>query len=189
MDFLKELQNYRDREIEVFRKLNLEDVNTVMNVLEEARLAGKRIFTCGNGGSAATASHYAGDFNKGVSEKLEVKYDFECLNDNIPTMMAVANDFSYEEIFRYPLRNKMKPGDILIGISGSGNSKNVVNAFECAKELGGKTVAIVGYTGGKMKEMADYFIHVDVNDMQISEDLHMVLDHMMMWVLSNQNCR
>ncbi len=185
MDFLNQLKKYRDLEIEVFSKLNLEDVNTVLNVLEEARLSGKRVFTCGNGGSASTASHYAGDFNKGVSEKLDVKYDFECLSDNIPTMMAVANDFSYEEIFRYPLRNKMKAGDILIGISGSGNSRNVVNAFEYAKEIGGKTIAIVGYGGGKLKEMADYCIHVEIDDMQISEDLHLVLDHMMMWVLTH----
>ena len=183
MNFIKELQAYRDREIEVFQRLNLNDVNMVMNVLEEARLSGKHVFTCGNGGSAATASHFCCDFNKGVSETLEKKYNFECLSDNVATMMAVANDTSYDEVFRFPLKNKMQQGDILLGISGSGNSKNVINAFECAKELGGKTIAIVGYSGGKMKEMADYCIHVDVNDMQISEDLHMVLDHMMMWVL------
>ena len=185
MDYLQELQKYRDWEIEVYQKLKIEDVNTVMNVLEEARLANKHIYICGNGGSAATASHYAGDFNKGVSEKLDVKYNFECLSDNIPTMMAVANDISYDEVFRYPLKNKMKQGDILIGISGSGNSKNVVNAFEYAKSIGGTVIAIVGYNGGKMKELADYSIHVDINDMQISEDLHMILDHMMMWVLKN----
>ena len=185
MDYLNELIEYRAREIKVYQNLNLEDVNTVMNILEKARKAGRRIFTCGNGGSAATASHYAGDFNKGVSEHLEQKYSFECLSDNIPTMMAVANDYSYDEVFRFPLRNKMKAGDILIGISGSGNSRNVLNAFEYAKEAGGVTIAIVGYDGGRMKDMADYSIHVDIDDMQISEDLHMVLDHMMMYVLSH----
>lgn len=75
----------------------------------------------------------------------------------------------------------------MIGISGSGNSANVVNAMEYAKSHGGKTIAIVGYSGGKMKEMADYSIHVEIDDMQIAEDLHMVLDHMMMWVLSYGN--
>ena len=202
-DFLKELESYRAREIEVFQKLNLENVNTIMNVLEEARESGKHIFICGNGGSAATASHYAGDFNKGVNVGLlrlcghssdgtpnadKTKgiplYNFECLSDNIPTMMAVSNDESYAECFRFPLSVKMKEGDLLIGISGSGNSTNVVNAMEYAKENGGITIAIVGYSGGKMKEMADYSIHVDVNDMQIAEDLHMVIDHMMMKVLS-----
>lgn len=185
MNYMGGLQFYRDHEIEVYRRLNLEDVNTAMNVLEEARLSGKHIFICGNGGSAATASHYAADFNKSVSGNQKIKYNFECLSDNIPTMMAVANDISYDEIFRFPLRNKMSTGDILIGISGSGNSKNVVNAFEFAKQIGGITIAIVGYDGGEMKGMADYCIHVEVNDMQISEDLHMILDHMMVWVLNH----
>ena len=203
-DFLKDLQGYRDREVEVFQRLNLEDVNKIMNVLEDARIEGRHIFICGNGGSAATASHYAGDFNKGVNmgllnldghssdgtpnaEKMTgiPLYNFECLSDNVPTMMAVSNDEAYAEVFRFPLSVKMKEGDIVIGISGSGNSANVVNAFDYANNHGGKTIAIVGYRGGKMKEMADYSIHVDIDDMQIAEDLHMVLDHMMMWVLSH----
>lgn len=187
-DYTKELQEYREREIKVYKRLNLEDVNTVLNILEEARRTNKRIFICGNGGSAATASHYAVDFNKGVSEKLDMKYNFECLSDNIPTMMAVANDISYDEVFRFPLRNKMRPGDILIGISGSGNSTNVVHAFDFAKEVGGTVIAIVGYDGGRMKDISDYCIHIDINDMQISEDLHMILDHMMMWVLTHRAC-
>lgn len=185
MNYINELNAYREREIAVLNNLDLNSVNKVMNILEEARLQGKRIFICGNGGSAATASHYCCDFNKGVSEKQNEKYNFECLNDNIPTLMAVANDIGYEEVFRFPLKNKMKEGDVLIGISGSGNSKNVVNAIEYAKSIGGITIAIVGYTGGKMKEMADYNIHVNINDMQISEDVHMILDHMMMYVLSH----
>ena len=202
MDFLKELQEYREREIEVYKSMDLESVNKVMQVLEDARLSGRRIFICGNGGSAATASHYAGDFNKGVNMRIvglggyikdgipnadKMKgiplYNFECLSDNVPTMMAVSNDESYAECFRFPLSVKMKEGDIVIGISGSGNSSNVVNAMLYAKEHGGKTIAIVGYSGGKMKQIADYSIHVDINDMQIAEDLHMVLDHMMMWAL------
>lgn len=185
MDYINELNAYREREIAVLNSLDLNSVNQVMNVLEDARLHGKRIFICGNGGSAATASHYCCDFNKGVSENQNDKYNFECLNDNIPTLMAVANDIGYEEVFRFPLKNKMKSGDILIGISGSGNSKNVVNAMEYAKSIGGTTIAIVGYSGGKMKEMADYNIHVNINDMQIYEDIHMMLDHMMMYVLNH----
>ena len=202
MDYMKELQTYRDQEIEAYKKLDLESVNNVMNVLEEARLNGKHIFICGNGGSAAMASHYAGDFNKGVNmgllgldghstdgipnaEKMEriPLYNFECLSDNVPTMMAVSNDESYAECFRFPLSVKMEEGDVLIGISGSGNSANVVNAMDYAQKHGG--ITIVGYSGGKMKEIADYSIHADINDMQISEDLHMILDHMMMWVLSH----
>lgn len=185
MDYIKDLRSYRDREIQALQNLNLEEVNTVMNVLEDARINGKHIFICSNGGSAATASHFCCDFNKGISESQDKKYNFECLSDNVPTMMAIANDVSYEEVFRIPLRNKMKAGDIIIGISGSGNSKNVVNAIEYAKEIGGTVIAIVGYDGGKMKKIADYSIHIDVNDMQISEDLHIIIDHMMMRVLSH----
>ena len=206
MNYLEELENYRNREIDVLKNLNLDEVNSVMNVLDNARHNGNRIFICGNGGSAATASHYACDFNKGVNmgivgidghsknEKSIAEllhnsntplFDFECLSDNQATLLAVANDESYDEVFRFPLSVKMKKGDVVIGISGSGNSKNVVNALSFAKEMGGTTIAIVGYDGGKMKKMADYSIHVNINDMQIAEDIHMVLDHMMMWVFSH----
>ena len=100
-------------------------------------------------------------------------------------MTAIANDISYEEIFRFQLKNEMSPKDIFIGISGSGNSKNVINAMEYAKEIGGVTIAVVGYNGGKMKDIADYNIHVNIDNMQISEDVHIILNHMMMYVLSN----
>lgn len=183
MDFISKLQMYREREIAALNSIDLSSVNTVMSILEEARLNKKNIFICGNGGSAATASHYCCDFNKGISEGQSNKYNFECLNDNIPTMMAIANDIGYEEVFRFPLKNKMKKGDILIGISGSGNSKNVVHAMEYAKSIGGVSIAIVGYDGGEMKRIADYCIHVNINDMQISEDLHIMLDHMMMYAM------
>ena len=185
MNYTDSIKTYMAREIDIINKLSVEEINEVMNVLEDARKTEKRIFICGNGGSAATASHFCCDFNKGVSESQSEKYNFECLSDNVPTMMAVANDIGYEEVFRFPLRNKMKAGDILIGISGSGNSKNVLNAFEYAKEIGGTVIAIVGYDGGKMKKMADHSIHVNINDMQISEDVHMILDHMMMYILSH----
>lgn len=205
-NYINKIAEYRDMEVRVLQSLDLDSVNIVMNVLEEARKAGRHIFICGNGGSAATASHYAGDFNKGVNmglvgidgheptdasigERMASAgiplYNFECLSDNQATCLAVANDESYAEVFRYPLSVKMKEGDIVIGISGSGNSANVVNALSYAKEHGGTTIAIVGYDGGKMKKMADYSIHVDINDMQVSEDVHMFLDHLMMWVLTH----
>lgn len=184
-DFTKTLREYMEAERRAYDDLPLADVNTVMNVLERARLAGRRIFICGNGGSAATASHFVCDFDKGVSHGLaqEQKFDFVCLSDNVPTMMAVANDVSYDEVFRLPLMNKMRTGDVVIGISGSGNSENVVRALEYANEHGGISIAITGYDGGRMKALAQYNIHVPVDNMQIAEDLHMVLDHMMMWTL------
>ncbi|MCI8752622.1 MAG: SIS domain-containing protein [Lachnospiraceae bacterium] len=185
MDYIGKLQQYLNEEIRIIQSLDLNLVNTVMNILEEARLSNKNIYICGNGGSAATASHFCCDFNKGISEKQEQKYRFKCLSDNVPVMTAIANDISYEEIFRFQLKNEMSPKDIFIGISGSGNSKNVINAMEYAKEIGGVTIAVVGYNGGKMKDIADYNIHVNIDNMQISEDVHIILNHMMMYVLSN----
>lgn len=183
MNYKRKLQEYLTQEINVIKSINLDAVNEVINVLEEARLFGKRIFICGNGGSAATASHYCCDFNKGISANQEKKYNFECLSDNVPTMMAVANDIGYDEIFRLPLKNKMRAGDILIGVSGSGNSQNVINAMKYAKSNGGTVIAIVGYNGGQMMDIADYCIHVNINNMQISEDVHMIIDHLIMYVL------
>ena len=184
-DYREQIRQYIEMEKRVLDSLAENDINEVMNVLERARLARKRIFICGNGGSASTAAHLECDFNKGISYTQEIKYNMECLSDNVPMMMAVANDFSYDDIFVVPLKNKMKPGDVLIGISGSGNSENVIRAFTYANEIGAETIAFTGYSGGKLKKMAKYNIHVQVDNMQITEDIHLVLNHMMMFILAN----
>lgn len=184
-NYTERIGEYLELEKKILDSLSVEDINQVMNILEKARLSGKRIFTCGNGGSASTASHMGADFNKGVSYSQDIKYDMECLSDNVPMMMAVANDFSYDDVFVVPLKNKMKAGDVLIGISGSGNSENVVRAFTYANEIGGETISFTGYSGGKLKEIAKYNIHVNVDNMQITEDIHLVLNHMMAFILSN----
>lgn len=183
-DYRNRIHQYIEMEKQVLDTLSPEAISQVMNVLEHARINGKRIFICGNGGSASTASHLEGDFNKGISYAQEVKYDIECLSDNVPMMMAIANDLGYEDIFVVPLRNKLKRGDIVIGISGSGNSENVVRAFQYANELGAETIAFTGYSGGKLKAMAKYNIHVAIDNMQITEDIHLILNHMMMYILS-----
>lgn len=184
MDYKNKIEEYLNTEIEVLKSINLDDINTVMNVLEEARLNQKRIYICGNGGSGSTASHFCCDFNK-VCDNKELKYSIECLNDNVPTILAVSNDYGYDEVFRYQLRNKMKKGDIFIGISGSGNSMNVVNALDYANSIGGTTIAIVGYDGGKLKKMAKYNLHAKIDNMQISEDIHLILNHVMTYILRN----
>ncbi len=188
-DYTEQIGAYLEMEKEVLGNLPKDDISRVMNVLETARLNGKRIFICGNGGSASTASHYECDFNKGVSYGQDIKYDFECLNDNVPMMMAVANDIGYDDIFVVPLHNKLNKGDVVIGISGSGNSENVVRALAYANETDAETIAICGYNGGKIKKLAKYNIHVKVDNMQIVEDVHLMLDHLMMYILSGaQNC-
>ncbi len=183
-DYRAQIRQYIEMEKQVLDSLAENDINKVMNVLEQARLSRKRIFICGNGGSASTASHLECDFNKGISYEQEVKYDIECLSDNVPMMMAIANDIGYNDIFVEPLKNKMKQGDLVIGISGSGNSENVVRAFEYANKIGADTIAFTGYSGGKLKEIAKYNIHVRIDNMQIVEDIHLILDHMMMFILS-----
>lgn len=107
-DYRKEIRQYIEMEKQVLDALPVEDISDVMNVLENARLTGSRIFICGNGGSASTASHLQCDFNKGISYDQAVKYDVECLSDNVSMMMSIANDIGYEDIFVVPLRNKMK---------------------------------------------------------------------------------
>lgn len=183
-DYTKDIRTYLTQEMEVLNSLDVSEINAVMNLLENTRLSGNRVFICGNGGSAATASHFTCDFNKGISYSQKIKYNFECLNDNVPMMMAIANDISYEDIFSEPLKNKMRPEDVLFAISGSGNSKNVVKAVEYARSIGAKSIGLVGYDGGKVKELSDYCIHVRINNMQIVEDIHMTMDHVMMFVLS-----
>ena len=136
---------------------------------------GGNIYTMGNGGSGASASHAAGDFLKGASYGLDKRFRMICLNDNLPSMMAIANDIGWESIFVEPLKNFLSPNDLVIGISGSGNSKNVVNALEYANTQGATTVAMSGFKGGKISEIATINVHAPVMDMEVTEDVHMVI--------------
>lgn len=183
-NYKNDITSYFDKLKKTIDQISKDDLNILMNLLEEAREDGKTIFIMGNGGSAATASHYVCDFNKGVSLNQEKKYKFICLNDNIPSLMAYGNDMSYNDIFINPLKTYFKSGDLVIGISGSGNSQNVVKALEYANENGGITIGLTGYDGGVIKKISQYGVHIPIDDMQITEDLHMVLDHCMMKILS-----
>lgn len=183
-DYREQIKQYLSMEKEVLDSLSADDISKVMNALEQARINGKRIFICGNGGSASTAAHLECDFNKGISYSQDLKYDIECLSDNVPMMMAIANDIGYDDIFVVPLKNKLKKEDVVIGISGSGNSENVLKAIQYANDIGADTIAFTGYRGGKLKELAKYNIHVAIDNMQIVEDVHLVLNHMMMFILS-----
>ena len=181
-DYTSLIRDYLDHEIKTIKALDVEAINSALNMLEGAFERGSTVYIFGNGGSSATASHYQNDFNKGVSEHTEKKFNFLCLNDNVATVMAVANDIGFEEVFRFQLRGHLKPGDIVIAISGSGNSKNVINAVEYAKEQGNAVIGITGYNGGKLKPMSDVSLHAPVDSMQITEDVHMIFDHLMMSV-------
>ncbi|MCX7743557.1 MAG: SIS domain-containing protein [Flavobacteriales bacterium] len=156
-------------------QLDRDQINLAIDAFLKVRNAGGTIYTFGNGGSGASASHAAGDFLKGASYGLEKRFRVICLNDNIPSMMAIANDIGWDEIFIEPLKNFLQPHDLVIGISGSGNSTNVVKAMQYAKEQGVTTIAFCGYKGGKIKELADIVIHSKAMDMEIAEDIHMIV--------------
>jgi len=188
IDYRGEITAYIEHEINTIRSLDVEAINEALNVLMETYENGNTVFVFGNGGSSATASHFQNDFNKGVSEHTEKKFNFLCLNDNMATLMAVANDIGFEEVFRFQLQGHIKPGDVIMAISGSGNSKNVINAVEYAKEQGCKIIGLTGFGGGKLKQLSDISLHAPVNSMQITEDIHMIFDHLMMSVLYKRLC-
>lgn len=188
MDYRGEISAYLEKEIEVLRALDQEEIDRVLHLLEDALEREAAVYIFGNGGSAATASHFQNDFNKGISEHTEKKFRFQCLNDNMATVMAIANDIGYDEVFRFQLRGRLRPGDVCIAISGSGNSPNVINAVEYAREQGCKVVGLTGFDGGKLREQCDLSLHVPVNSMQITEDIHMVFDHLMMSVFYKTMC-
>ncbi|MBI2061105.1 MAG: SIS domain-containing protein [Nitrospirae bacterium] len=144
----------------------------------EAYREDRQVFTFGNGGSATTASHFTQDVNKSVSSELPKRFRVICLNDNLSILMAYANDVSYEEVFVQQLINFLRPGDFVLAISGSGNSKNVLKAVDYANSHGAKTFGLTGFSGGKLIGMAHESIHVPAHDMQKVEDLHLVILHM-----------
>lgn len=188
MSYKSEIEKYIALEIETLKKLDVDSIDAALRLLDETRMSGGRIYIFGNGGSAATASHIQNDFNKGLSEYIEQKFDFICLNDNMATVMAIANDIGYDEIFRFQLKGKLKPRDIVVAISGSGNSPNVIKAVEYAKEQGNRIIGMSGYDGGKLAKMSDLSLHVPAMSMQVTEDVHMMFDHLMMSVFYRSLC-
>ena len=187
-DYTNAIREYLKLEKETIDKLDVDAINAAMNLIMDAYEGRHTIYIFGNGGSSATASHYQNDFNKGISEYIENKFRFQCLNDNMATVMAIANDIGFEEVFRFQLRGRLEPGDIVIAISGSGNSKHIINAVEYAKEQGHKVIGMTGFEGGRLKELSDVSLHVDVMSMQITEDVHMIFDHMIMGIFYKTLC-
>lgn len=188
MNYTELINEYINLEIDTLQKLSRTELSDFISELEAARKRDATIYIMGNGGSAATASHFVNDFNKGVSEYIEQKFRFVCLNDNIATIMAIANDINYDAIFEFQLRGKVTENDLVIGISGSGNSTNVIKAIEFANSIGAKTVGLTGYNGGKLKQIADLSVHVPIMSMQITEDVHMIFDHLIMSIFYKELC-
>ena len=182
-----DINNYFNRLKCTLDNLDRDKIENFIQVLNKARMNGNTIFIMGNGGSAATASHFVCDFNKGASYMHDDKkrFKFICLNDNIATMTAYANDVSYDDVFVEQLKNFLMKDDVVIGISGSGNSPNVVRAVEYANANNGITIGLTGYNGGKLKQISKYSVNANVDDMQISEDIHLILCHMLLKIINN----
>ena len=175
------MQEHVNRTAALLRQIDFDRVAQVVEKLFEAYREGRRVFIFGNGGSAATASHLAEDLAKGTVRDLSVSKRLRVmsLTDSVPFISALGNDCGYETIFREQLITNASPGDIAVAISGSGNSPNVVNAVKWAKENGLFTVGLTGYNGGKLKGMVDLSVHSAVPDMEIAENAHMVVLHLL----------
>jgi D-sedoheptulose 7-phosphate isomerase len=177
------IRNYLGQLQAVLTKVDVGEIVAIADVLHTAYEQRKTVLVMGNGGSGSTASHMTSDMNKGACFHAEKKFRFLSLTDCTPLMLSLANDVNFESIFVEQLKNYAQPGDVVIGISGSGNSPNVLRAVEYAKELGCVTVGVCGYKGGKLKSLVDHCFHVKVDDMQLVEDVHMILVHVLMKVL------
>jgi len=173
-------RTYLDELASVLEGFNLEQFEKVVASILDAYEKDKKIFVMGNGGSGSTASHFACDINKGCCMDLEKKFKVICLNDNVPTMLALANDVSYDVVFEEQLKNFFTPGDLVIGISGSGNSENVLRAVRYANASGGRTIGLSGFTGGQLAQLADIMFIAEIDDMQKIEDIHIIVVHIIM---------
>lgn len=171
-------QQYKGELLKAIDTIDLDKVSQAIALFDEARAHGRRIFVCGNGGSASTASHFACDIVKGASFNRQSRFRIMALTDQLPTLTAYANDVSYDCVFVEQLKNFAEPGDLFLGISGSGNSPNVLRAIEYAQSIGCKTIAMTGRDGGKLGALAQLNIQVPVPHMGRIEDAHMIVCHM-----------
>ena len=164
----------------VLSHLNRDQIDNGINLIANAWQAGKQIITLGNGGSSLTAIHFINDWNKSIFMSSGRPFRGRSLVDNMGLVMAYGNDNSFEDIFKEQLKNVLDEGDLVIAISGSGNSENVIRAVNFANENGAVTLGLCGYRGGKLKQIAQHVIWVDVDDMQLAEDAHFFFGHMVM---------
>jgi D-sedoheptulose 7-phosphate isomerase len=179
---------YRKYTREIAETLDLlpqQEIHNMVQTLHNARLAGRQVFVIGNGGSASTASHLACDLNKNTVFPGYPRFKVHSLGDNVALMSALSNDLGYEYVFSEQLANLMNDGDILIAISTSGNSPNVLKAVELANRQGVYTIGWTGYAGGKLAQMVSLSINVPNHCVEQIEDIHLILAHMITVALRN----
>lgn len=171
---------YFEKMSNTISKVNLEEFELGIQLIKTAWLNNKQIITLGNGGSSMTALHFITDWNKMIYLKTQKQFRGRTLVDNMGLIMAYGNDISFEDVFVEQLKNVLQEGDLVIAISGSGNSPNVIKAVEYANNNGAVTLGLSGYSGGKLKQISQNNIWIDINDMQIVEDLHAMFGHVVM---------
>lgn len=171
------LDSYFDDTTKLIAGLDRQAIAAALDALKTAYDNDRRVFICGNGGSSATAAHTVNDLVKAPTTIGKKSLRAVCLSDNVPLMMAVANDVDYADVFVVPLRAFFQPGDVVIGISGSGNSENVLRAIRYANDNGGVTIGLCGFAGGTLRELAHTAIHVPSDHYGKVEDAHCVVCH------------
>ena len=183
MSMISEYLNLLTQAIEELPEDKIQDV---IETLKSAHADGRQVFLLGNGGSASTASHIACDFQKGLKEHTGKRFRASAMTDNVAVMTAWANDTDYDNIFAEQLDSLLEDGDVVLAISGSGNSPNVIKAVEMANEMGAITIGWSGFAGGKLAQVAQKSIVVNSDNMQRIEDVHMVLGHLVFACLMKQ---
>lgn len=176
-------QRYLSRLAALLESFDRAQIDNAIEVIAGAWLAGRQIITLGNGGSSLTALHFINDWNKSVFLATGKPFRGRSLVDNMGLVMSYGNDISFQDIFVEQLKNLLQPADLVIAISGSGNSENVVRAVRYANEHGGITLGLCGYGGGKLKGLAQHVVWANVDDMQLSEDAHAIFGHIVMQTL------
>lgn len=180
------INSYRHNLMNALNSSAMDEVNSLAIVMREAWSTGRAVYFCGNGGSAGNAIHLANDFIYGVGLNYGKGLKVEALSSNPAVITCLANDIGYDQIFSEQIRVKGQHNDVLIALSGSGNSPNIIKALEVSNDLGLKTCAILGFDGGKAKNIAQLVLHFPVQDMQIAEDLQLIVGHMcMQWLCKN----
>jgi D-sedoheptulose 7-phosphate isomerase len=177
---VQQMKEHVDRTADLLQRTDYQAVSSLVEKLFEAYQDGRRVFIFGNGGSAATASHLAEDLAKGTVKDMSVQRRLRVtsLTDSVPFISAIGNDCGFESIFREQLITNASAGDLAIAISGSGNSPNVINAIKWANENGLSSVGLSGFNGGKLKSLVDLSIHCPMLDMEITENAHMIIVHL-----------
>lgn len=175
----KWIKDYVENLNQTLNKLPLEKIEEVIHVLAKANKENKQVFVFGNGGSAGTSSHFITDLGKGSSDKLTKRFRCMSLNDNTAWITAIGNDYSYEDVFVRQLQNYAQSGDVVLTMSVSGSSPNLVKAFQWAKTNGLQTIALVGGKKGKLAEIAQHVVVIDSQHYGLVEDAHMVISHLL----------